>query len=79
MSTSGVSAVSGVRARSKLPSVDPEIEQAASDIVRDADAYFDRQRALYRREAEEYVAVSMRHRRSSRPSLRKFLASLVSG
>lgn len=69
----------GSVSRSKLPSVDPEIEQAASDIVRDADAYFDRQRALYRQEAEEYVAVSMRHRRSSRSGIKKFLASLVSG
>ena len=61
--------------RSMLPSVDPEIEQAASDIVRDADAYFDRQRALYRQEAEEYVTVSMRQRQSRRPSIRRSLAS----
>lgn len=64
----------------KIPSVDPEIEQAAVDIVRDPDAYFERQRALCEQEAEEYVerelAISMRRRRSSRPSITKFLARL---
>lgn len=64
----------------KLPSVDPEVEQAAADIVRDPDAYFERQRALCEREAEEWVqgelAISMRLRRSSRPSIRKVLARL---
>lgn len=67
----------------KLPSVDPEVEQAAADIVRDPDAYFERQRALCEREAEEYVerelATSRRRRRSSRPSIKKFLARLSSG
>jgi hypothetical protein len=67
----------------KLPSVDPEVEQAAADIVRDPDAYFERQRVLCKREAEEYVqgelAISMRRRRSSRLSIRKFLASLSPG
>jgi hypothetical protein len=67
----------------KLPSVDPEIEQAAADIVSDPDAYFARQRTLCEREAEEYVerelAISMRRRRSKRPSIRKFFASLSPG
>ncbi len=67
----------------KLPSVDPEVEQAAADIVRDPDAYFERQRRLCEREAEEYVqgelAISRRRRRSSRPSIRKFLARLSPG
>jgi hypothetical protein len=63
--------------------VDPEVEQAAADIVRDPDAYFERQRALCWREAEEYVAreltISRRRRRSNRPTIRKFLASLSPG
>ncbi|MGH3885556.1 MAG: hypothetical protein ACRDSZ_03130 [Pseudonocardiaceae bacterium] len=63
--------------------MDPEVEQAAADIVRDPDAYFERQRALCEREAEEYVerelATSRRRRRSSRPSIKKFLARLSSG
>ncbi len=67
----------------KIPSVDPEVEQAAADIVRDPDAYFERQRALREREAEEYVerelATSRRRRRSSRPTIKKFLARLSSG
>ncbi|HEV7453305.1 MAG TPA: hypothetical protein VGO16_18385 [Pseudonocardiaceae bacterium] len=52
----------------KIPSVDPVIAQAADDVVRDPDAYFERQRALCAREAEEYVgrelarAFSMRRR-----------------
>jgi hypothetical protein len=52
----------------RIPSVDPEIEQAADDVIRDPDAYFERQRALCEREAEEYVgrelarAFSMRRR-----------------
>lgn len=52
----------------RIPSVDPDIEQAADDVVRDPDAYFERQRALCAREAEEYVgrelarAFSMRRR-----------------
>jgi hypothetical protein len=52
----------------KIPSVDPAIEQAADDVLRDPDAYFERQRALCWREAEEYVgrelarAISMRRR-----------------
>lgn len=41
--------------RQWIPSVDPEIEQAADDVIRDPDAYFERQRALCKREAEEYV------------------------
>ncbi|MDQ3762548.1 MAG: hypothetical protein M3460_13010 [Actinomycetota bacterium] len=63
--------------------MDPEIERAAVDIVRDPDAYFERQRALREREAEEYVerelTISMRRRRSRRPSIRKFLARLSPG
>ena len=52
----------------KIPSVDPEIQKDADDLVRDPDAYFERQRALCEREAEEYVgrelarAFSMRRR-----------------
>lgn len=67
----------------KLPSVDPEVEQAAADIVRDPDAYFERQRALREREAKEYVerelATSRRRRRSSRPTIKKVLARLSPG
>lgn len=39
----------------KIPSADPEIKKDADDVVRDPDAYFERQRALCEREAEEYV------------------------
>jgi hypothetical protein len=59
-----IGSVSGQR----IPSVDPDIKQAADDVVRDPDAYFERQRALCAREAEEYVgrelarAFSMRRR-----------------
>ncbi|MGQ0718202.1 MAG: hypothetical protein ACT4NP_13020 [Pseudonocardiales bacterium] len=67
----------------KLPSVDPEVEQAAADIVRDPNAYFERERALHEREAEEYVerelATSRSCRRSSRPTIRKFLGRLFRG
>lgn len=67
----------------KIPSVDPEIERAAADIVRDPDAYFERQRALREQEAEEYVerelAISRHRRRSSRPTIRKLLARLSPG
>lgn len=65
----------------KLPSVDPAIEQAAADVLRDPDAYFERQRALCAREAEEYVgrelarAFSMRRR----PSMWTLLARLSHG
>jgi hypothetical protein len=58
----------GSVSRHKIPSVDPEIKKAADDVVRDPDAYFERQRALCEREAEEYVgrelarAFSMRRR-----------------
>ena len=48
----------GSVSRRRIPSVDPEIEQAANDVIRDPDAYFERQRALCalcEREAEEYV------------------------
>jgi hypothetical protein len=53
----------------RLPSVDPEVEQAADEVVRDPDAYFIRQRELREREAQEYVtrelhALSLRRRRS---------------
>ncbi len=75
--------VAGSVSSHKLPSVDPEIEQDAADIVRDPDAYFERQRALCEREAEEYVerelAISMRRRQSNRPTIRKFLARLSPG
>ncbi|MBV9060837.1 MAG: hypothetical protein JOZ09_17030 [Pseudonocardiales bacterium] len=60
-------AIGGVSGQ-RIPSVDPEIKQAADDVVRDPDAYFERQRALCAREAEEYVgrelarAFSMRRR-----------------
>jgi hypothetical protein len=52
----------------KILGVDAEIKQAADDVIRDPDAYFERQRALCAREAEEYVgrelarAFSMRRR-----------------
>jgi hypothetical protein len=45
----------GSVSRRRIPSVDPDIEQAANDVIRDPDAYFERQRALCEREAEEYV------------------------
>ena len=80
---SEVLVVTGTASSHKLPSVDPEIEQAAADIVRDPDAYFERQRARHEREAEEYVTreltISRRRRHSSRPTIRKFLASLSPG
>ncbi|MGH3768193.1 MAG: hypothetical protein ACRDS0_18025 [Pseudonocardiaceae bacterium] len=41
--------------RQTIPSVDTEIKQAADDVIRDPDAYFERQRALCAREAEAYV------------------------
>jgi hypothetical protein len=65
----------------KIPSVDPEVERAADDVVRDPDAYFERQRALCQREAAEYVkrelarAFSMRRR----PSVWTLLARLSHG
>jgi hypothetical protein len=68
-----ISSVSGQR----IPSVDPDIKQAADDVVRDPDAYFERQRALCAREAEEYVgrelarAFSMRRRAGIWASLAK--------
>lgn len=66
----------------KLPSVDPEMERAAADIVRDPDAYFERQRTRCEREAEEYVenqlALSLLRRQSSRSTVRKFLARRLS-
>jgi hypothetical protein len=52
----------------RISSVDFDIKQAADDVVRDPDAYFERERALCAREAEEYVgrelarAFSMRRR-----------------
>lgn len=45
----------GSVSRHKIPSADSEIKQAADDVVRDPDAYFERQRALCEREAAEYV------------------------
>jgi hypothetical protein len=65
----------GSASRRRIPSVDPEIEQAANDVIRDPDAYFERQRALCKQEAEEYVgrelarAYSMRRRASVWTSL----------
>lgn len=67
-SQSEVSVATGSVSGQRIPSVDPEIKQAADDVVRDPDAYFERQRALCAREAEEYVgrelarAFSMRRR-----------------
>lgn len=52
----------------RISGVDFDIRQAADDVVRDPDAYFERERALCAREAEEYVgrelarAFSMRRR-----------------
>jgi len=60
-------AIGGVSGQ-RIPTADPDIKQAADDVVRDPDAYFERQRALCAREAEEYVgrelarAFSMRRR-----------------
>ncbi|MGH3427677.1 MAG: hypothetical protein ACRDQZ_08940 [Mycobacteriales bacterium] len=72
-------AIVGVSSRT-LPSVAPGIKQAAADIVRDPDAYFERQRTLCEREAEEYVqrelASLMRRRRNSRPTIKQVLARL---
>ncbi len=45
----------GSVSRQRIPSADPEIKQAADDVLRDPDAYFERQRALCAREAQEYV------------------------
>ncbi|MGH3773804.1 MAG: hypothetical protein ACRDRW_20840 [Pseudonocardiaceae bacterium] len=63
--------------------MDPDIKQAATDIVRDPDAYFERQRTLCEREADAYVerelASSMRRRQSSRPTIRQVLARLSPG
>jgi hypothetical protein len=47
--------VTGSLSSHKIPSVDPAIHQDAEDVVRDPDAYFERQRALCAREAEEFV------------------------
>jgi hypothetical protein len=58
-----------------IPSVDPEIEKAADDVLRDPDAYFERERELCARQAEEYVgrelarAFSLRRRVGVRASL----------
>ena len=41
--------------RQKISSADREIKQAADDVLRDPDAYFERQRALCAQEAHEYV------------------------
>jgi hypothetical protein len=70
--------VVGSVSRSKLPSVDPEVEQAASDMIENPDAYFYRERELRRQEAKEYVADSIQHRRRNRPGIRAFLSALVS-
>ena len=67
-SQSEVHVATGGVSGQRIPSVDPDIKQAADDVVRDPDAYFERQRALCAREAEEYVgrelarAFSMRRR-----------------
>ena len=58
----------------ETPSVDPEIEQAATDVMRDPDADFLRQRELREQEAKEYVErelrfISMRRRSRVRASL----------
>lgn len=79
MATGSASRTGSVSSR-RLPSVDPEIERAADDVVRDPDAYFVRQRALREREAEVYVerelrALSMRRHHS----VWAFLARLSHG
>lgn len=58
--------VAGRASSRKIPSVDPENEQAAADVVHDPDAYFERQRALCEREAEEYVERELAHAFSMR-------------
>ena len=59
--------VTGEVSSQKIPSVDPETERAAADVVRDPDAYFERQRAIREREAEEYVEQALAHAYSMRP------------
>lgn len=70
--------VTGEVSGQKIPSVDPETEQAAADVVRDPDAYFERQRAMCEREAEEYVkwALARAHSMRARASVRTLLARL---
>ena len=52
---SEVNVAIGSVSRQGIPSADLEIKQAADEVIRDPDAYFERQRALCAREAEEYV------------------------
>jgi hypothetical protein len=61
------SLVTGEVSSQKIPSVDPETERAAADVVRDPDAYFQRQRAICEREAEEYVERALARAHSMRP------------
>lgn len=59
--------VTGEVSSQKIPSVDPETERAAAEVLRDPDAYFERQRAICAREAEEYVERALAHAYSMRP------------
>jgi hypothetical protein len=73
--------VTGEVSSQKIPSVDPETERAAADVVRDPDAYFERQRAICEREAEEYVkwALARAYSMRSRTSVRTLLSRLSPG
>lgn len=73
--------VTGEVSSQKIPSVDPETERAAADVVRDPDAYFERQGALCEREAEEYVewALARAYSMHSRASVRALLSRLSPG
>jgi hypothetical protein len=75
------SLVTGEVSSQKIPSVDPETERAAADVVRDPDAYFERQRAICEREAEEYVrrALALAHSMRPRASVWALLARLSHG
>ncbi|MDQ3275044.1 MAG: hypothetical protein M3Q39_08460 [Actinomycetota bacterium] len=41
--------------RQKIPSVDPEMQRAAAEVIDNPDEYFERRRALREREAEAYL------------------------
>jgi hypothetical protein len=73
--------VTGEVSSQKIPSVDPETEQAAADVVRDPDAYFERQRAICEQEAEKYVEWELARVDStrSRGSVRTLLSRLSPG
>ena len=41
--------------RQKIPSVDPEMQRAAAEVIDNPDAYFEQRRALREREAEAHL------------------------